>query len=724
MQSRNFPQRPHPSPFLRPGGMGVAASVLMAALTAVLASLCVPLALHAEDAPMKPELKISAVQLYTGQAMVRRQATVELRPGMNELQVDDLPGALLDDSLRVAVAGEGVKLEEIRVETEHRRVYRTEEAREAEDLLRKAESRLRSLTDRYSALREEEAILLKIQAGPAPLKEEHRTLEPSRWEAILDFQQNALRKNHELTEKVLEEIDGAREEVAVALAVAERHRSERSLSIKRLNVSLTHTAKSAEKRELTLEYRIGGASWFPIYSARVMTASNSDRARVRLAAYALVKNETGEDWDHVRLAFSAADPDESARLPMLAEWHIKPVLTEVSADRTPGSRVAREDESRRGPPAPSQKRKESPAMQRIIQQEERDVVAEIPEENAPAKPVPLSKKQDLARQKLDTQTNRTRDYFAKNNEVVSDERARQKTERVQTVLGGVRENAAARDRALQSGNYDEALNRSEQVLENIRNLDSRYQKFFKDEEDRSILVKRQSLEMLDARRFTSRLINPLQSGRGFDYRYEIGQREDVRSDGAFRKVFLFEKELDAGLFYESVPAQKPLAFLVGETRHSEAVPLLAGPVSVFHNKDYVGEGSLPSVSSKEPFLLHLGADEEIKLDRTERSFRETEGLLSRTYVYRYEIVLTVKNRRRSPSTVVVLDRLPVPSDERIKITDVSIEPQANVQKNDYGQLVFRLNLAPGEERKLRIVYRLSHPADTLPVFREGSSPRL
>ncbi|EMY16052.1 PF13598 domain protein [Leptospira weilii str. Ecochallenge] len=64
---------------------------------------------------------------------------------------------------------------------------------------------------------------------------------------------------------------------------------------------------------------ISGASWFPRYSLQLTEESKSGY----LSWFALVRNDTGEDWEKVKLFFTASNPDLDIDLPIVREWRIQ-----------------------------------------------------------------------------------------------------------------------------------------------------------------------------------------------------------------------------------------------------------------------------------------------------------------------------------------------------------------------------------------------------------------
>ncbi len=92
-------------------------------------------------------------------------------------------------------------------------------------------------------------------------------------------------------------------------------------------------ASSPAKATLSLGYNMNGASWQPLYDARV----NTQTGAIELAYYGNVRQQTGENWDNVKLSLSTARPSVGARMPELEPWwlnFIQPIA--AAAPRTLG----------------------------------------------------------------------------------------------------------------------------------------------------------------------------------------------------------------------------------------------------------------------------------------------------------------------------------------------------------------------------------------------------
>jgi uncharacterized protein (TIGR02231 family) len=83
-------------------------------------------------------------------------------------------------------------------------------------------------------------------------------------------------------------------------------------------VVISVQAEKSDDLELTLFYTVHNASWEPIYDARLNTTDGS----VLLSYNAYVRQQTGEEWDGVKLSVSTARPAENGQLPELKPAYV------------------------------------------------------------------------------------------------------------------------------------------------------------------------------------------------------------------------------------------------------------------------------------------------------------------------------------------------------------------------------------------------------------------
>jgi len=80
----------------------------------------------------------------------------------------------------------------------------------------------------------------------------------------------------------------------------------------------------------------------------------------------------------------------------------------------------------------------------------------------------------------------------------------------------------------------------------------------------------------------------------------------------------------------------------------------------------------------------------------------------------YSIEIT--NGLAKEITVILKDRIPVSAQEKISVETLKIEPKPAEQDKE-NILSWKLSLAPGEKKKVEVLFRIGYPADETVVFR-------
>ena len=82
---------------------------------------------------------------------------------------------------------------------------------------------------------------------------------------------------------------------------------------------LIHTEADAQTSgTISFGYWMQNAGWDPAYNARVESVADP----LKLESIALVKQQTGEDWDRVNLSVSTGTPNRNRSKPHLTPWFL------------------------------------------------------------------------------------------------------------------------------------------------------------------------------------------------------------------------------------------------------------------------------------------------------------------------------------------------------------------------------------------------------------------
>ena len=183
-------------------------------------------------------------------------------------------------------------------------------------------------------------------------------------------------------------------------------------------------------------------------------------------------------------------------------------------------------------------------------------------------------------------------------------------------------------------------------------------------------------------------------------------------------------ELEPGLEYWSVPSKSTAAYLKARVVNTSPYALLAGPVAVFLDNNFVAKSELRSVSPSETFTVSLGVDFSLRVEyRPVTKFRQETGMISKSSVEMRSQKIVVKNTRSEAVKLTLLEQLPLSGDEKLKVAlvaptlakDGGKEP---ISLNKDNNLEWILNLAAGQERQLELRYSIECAKKEQLVFEE------
>ena len=146
--------------------------------------------------------------------------------------------------------------------------------------------------------------------------------------------------------------------------------------------------------------------------------------------------------------------------------------------------------------------------------------------------------------------------------------------------------------------------------------------------------------------------------------------------------------------------------------NDSAYPLLQGKANIFFGNDFLSTSSIQTTMPDSTLDFYLGTDSEIEVRRTEleRSL-DSSGLILATgqeITWRWE--LAVMNRRETQVVLEVVDQIPVPQNEDIKVEDFRCRGYTFNREQD-GTVRWILNLGPKEDRTIVYSYKIKFPRD-------------
>ncbi len=195
---------------------------------------------------------------------------------------------------------------------------------------------------------------------------------------------------------------------------------------------------------------------------------------------------------------------------------------------------------------------------------------------------------------------------------------------------------------------------------------------------------------------------------------------DLASGADPRRFMILTKELEGDFTRYTVPRMSQKVFVRGTFTNTLDVPILAGTAEVYIEtpgpggtgtvSNFVGKEGIGSVIAGEEFELHLGVDQDMKIEhkRVKKERLTKQG--AKTTKYRYSYLIILESFKKDSVTVTVQDRIPVSRVKEVKVEDVDLEPKPDEERED-GILTWKLALPPKGKREITIEYTIEFPGD-------------
>ena len=191
--------------------------------------------------------------------------------------------------------------------------------------------------------------------------------------------------------------------------------------------------------------------------------------------------------------------------------------------------------------------------------------------------------------------------------------------------------------------------------------------------------------------------------------YEIDLPYDITSDGQLHSVTIKDQEIKCTLKNYAVPRIDKDAYLLAEVADWQNLDLLPGDANIIMDDTYIGKSVIDPNTTADTLNLSLGRDKRVAVKRSlikELSSIKTSGKESKQ-TFTYEIL--VKNNKITDVNLLLKDQYPL---SNIKEVTVTLEDGSEAMVNaETGILTWKIDLKPGESKKVRFSYVVKYPKD-------------
>ena len=197
------------------------------------------------------------------------------------------------------------------------------------------------------------------------------------------------------------------------------------------------------------------------------------------------------------------------------------------------------------------------------------------------------------------------------------------------------------------------------------------------------------------------------SDNALDVTYDIDLPYDVPTNGKQQIATLKEASIPAIYKYYAVPKLDRDAFLLAEVTGWEKLNLLPGEANIIFEGTYVGKSFIDPASANDTLNLTLGKDKRVVIKREKLTDYSSSKFIGTNKLQTITYDLTVKNNKKDAISLILKDQYPISTNKDIEVS--LLEASDAADNAEIGVLTWKLQLAPGESKKVRISYSAKYP---------------
>jgi len=191
--------------------------------------------------------------------------------------------------------------------------------------------------------------------------------------------------------------------------------------------------------------------------------------------------------------------------------------------------------------------------------------------------------------------------------------------------------------------------------------------------------------------------------------FDIDLPYDVPTNGKEQTATLKEYSINSLYKYYAVPKLDKDAYLLAEVPEWEKLNLLPGDANIIFEGTYVGKSFIDPASTLDTLNLTLGRDKRVVIKKDKLMDYSSTKFLGSNKLQKFTYELTVKNNKKDTVRMMLKDQYPLTTNKEIEV-ELLDDGGASVN-SEIGVLTWKLQLAPGDIKKLRFSYTVKYPKD-------------
>ena len=168
-------------------------------------------------------------------------------------------------------------------------------------------------------------------------------------------------------------------------------------------------------------------------------------------------------------------------------------------------------------------------------------------------------------------------------------------------------------------------------------------------------------------------------------------------------------EIPAIFEYYAAPILNENVYLTAKIKDWEQYDLLVGEANIYAEGSYAGKTFIDPFQTKDELVISLGADPNIIVERKQTNNLKDKSLLGSTRIITKNYEIAIRNNKPMAIDLQVFDRIPISQNKEIKVEDVKYS-EANFDK-EKSIISWKLKVEPKQVVKKQISYVVKYPKE-------------
>lgn len=189
--------------------------------------------------------------------------------------------------------------------------------------------------------------------------------------------------------------------------------------------------------------------------------------------------------------------------------------------------------------------------------------------------------------------------------------------------------------------------------------------------------------------------------------YEIKMPYDVLPNGREHQIEIQTIDIPAQYSYSAVPKLNTEAFLIATIKDYNQYGLFNSQAYIVFEKMRAGSTQLTPTNETNELPITLGVEPRIAIERKAISDKTSDVFLSSNRERTFTYDLLVRNNKKEAIELTLKDQYPLSAEENIKVE--LLETSGAEVNSPKGELTWKLQLAAGEAKTIRLSYKVRYP---------------